>query len=154
MTDEIPYDENKSDYRTELIRATKGNPKAIVNLTYLREGAAPKGPLGEGELRLLSIQVPDNGTLIVSMQYWVTIHSEADGTPEIKRACFTWSGDGPYCANVNVKSVTHTLSHANFQVPIKTPYGSNRLECYVEYIRDGKRVRTNSVDSFVTGVNK
>ena len=39
VTDEIPYDENKSDYRTELIRATRGNPKAIVNLTYIREGA-------------------------------------------------------------------------------------------------------------------
>ena len=39
VTDEIPYDENKTDYRTELIRATKGNPKAVVNLTYIREGA-------------------------------------------------------------------------------------------------------------------
>ena len=39
ITDEIPYDEKKSDYRTELIRATKGSPKAVVNLTYLNEGA-------------------------------------------------------------------------------------------------------------------
>ena len=39
VTDEIPYDENKSDYRAELIRATKGNPKATVNLTYIKEGA-------------------------------------------------------------------------------------------------------------------
>ena len=39
ITDEIPYDEKKTDYRTELIRATKGNPKAVVNLTYLNEGA-------------------------------------------------------------------------------------------------------------------
>jgi ABC-type branched-subunit amino acid transport system substrate-binding protein len=39
VTDEIPYDENKSDYRAELIRTTKGNPKAAVNLTYIKEGA-------------------------------------------------------------------------------------------------------------------
>lgn len=39
VTDEIPYDEKKTDYRTELIRATKGNPKAVVNLTYIVEGS-------------------------------------------------------------------------------------------------------------------
>jgi len=39
VTDEIPYDENKADYRAELIRATKGNPMAVVNLTYIKEGA-------------------------------------------------------------------------------------------------------------------
>jgi ABC-type branched-subunit amino acid transport system substrate-binding protein len=39
VTDEIPYDEGKTDYRTELIRATKGNPPATVNLTYINEGA-------------------------------------------------------------------------------------------------------------------
>jgi len=39
VTDEIPYDEGKTDYRTELIRATKGNPRATVNLTYIKEGA-------------------------------------------------------------------------------------------------------------------
>jgi ABC-type branched-subunit amino acid transport system substrate-binding protein len=39
VTDEIPYDEGKTDYRTELIRATKGNPPATVNLTYIKEGA-------------------------------------------------------------------------------------------------------------------
>jgi len=39
VTDEIPYDEGKTDYRTELIRATKGNPLATVNLTYIKEGA-------------------------------------------------------------------------------------------------------------------
>jgi hypothetical protein len=114
----------------------------------------PKGPLGEGELRLLSMEVPENGNFRTGIQYWVTINFEADGIPEIKRVCFYWSGDGPYCANVNVKGVTHTLSHANFQVPLAAPLGSNRVECYVEYIRDGKRLRTNTVDSFITGISR
>ena len=39
VTDEIPYDEGKSDYRAELIRAAKDHPRAVVNLTYIREGA-------------------------------------------------------------------------------------------------------------------
>jgi ABC-type branched-subunit amino acid transport system substrate-binding protein len=39
VMDEIPYTEGKTDYRTELIRATKGSPKAIVNLTYIKEGS-------------------------------------------------------------------------------------------------------------------
>ncbi len=39
VLDEIPYEEKKTDYRTELIRATKGNPKAVVNLTYIVEGS-------------------------------------------------------------------------------------------------------------------
>jgi len=112
----------------------------------------PKGPLGEGELRLLSMEVPEKGNLRVGTQYWVSIHFEADGNPEIKRACFYWSGDGPHCVNVNVKDVKYALSHANFQVPLVAPLGSNRLECYAEYIRDRKRERTNSVGSFVTGI--
>jgi branched-chain amino acid transport system substrate-binding protein len=39
VTDIIPFDEKKTDYRTELLRANKDNPKAIVNLTYINEGA-------------------------------------------------------------------------------------------------------------------
>ncbi len=39
VTDEIPYDEKKTDYRTELLRATKDKPPAVVNLTYINEGA-------------------------------------------------------------------------------------------------------------------
>jgi ABC-type branched-subunit amino acid transport system substrate-binding protein len=39
VMDEIPYEGNKTDYRTELIRATKANPKTTVNLTYIVEGS-------------------------------------------------------------------------------------------------------------------
>ena len=111
----------------------------------------PTGPLGEGELRLSSIQVPENGSLKVGLKYWVTVNFEAAGSPEIKRACFTWSNDGPYCVDVNARDVKHFLSHANFQVPVVAPLGHSRLECYAEYIRGGRRQRTNSVSSLVTG---
>lgn len=39
VTDVIACDEKKTDYRTELLRAGKGGPPAIVNLTYIGEGA-------------------------------------------------------------------------------------------------------------------
>ncbi|NPU85063.1 MAG: ABC transporter substrate-binding protein [Syntrophaceae bacterium] len=39
VTDIIPFDEKKTDYRTELLRVNRGNPAAIVNLTYINEGA-------------------------------------------------------------------------------------------------------------------
>jgi hypothetical protein len=125
----------------------------VVLLVNSSCATAPKGPLGEGELRLLSMEVPDNGNLKVGIQYWVTINFEADGNPEIKRACFYWSGDGPYCVNVNVKEVKYTLPHGYFQVPLLALPNSNRLECYAEYIREGKRQRTNMVGFFITGIS-
>jgi hypothetical protein len=105
--------------------------------------------VGKGELRLLSMEVPKSERLRTNVQFWVRINFEADGNPEIRRACFFWSGDGPYC--VNVKDVEYG-SIAYFQVPLYARFGSDSLQCYVEYIRDGKIQRSNAVASFVTGV--
>jgi len=105
--------------------------------------------VGKGELRLLSMEVPKSERLRTNVQFWVRINFEADGNPEIRRACFFWSGDGPYC--VNVKDVEYG-SIAYFQVPLYARFGSDSLQCYVEYVRDGKIQRSNAVASFVTGV--
>ena len=104
--------------------------------------------VGKGELRLLSMEVPKSERLRTNVQFWVRINFEADGNPEIRRACFFWSGDGPYC--VNVKDVEYG-SIAYFQVPLYARFGSDSLQCYVEYVRDGKIQRSNAVASFVTG---
>jgi hypothetical protein len=103
----------------------------------------------KGELRLLSIDVPEKENLKTNVQFWVRINFEADGNPEIRRACFFWSGNGPYC--VNVKDVKYG-SFAYFQVPLYARLGSDSLQCYVEYVRDGNIQRSNAVASFVTGV--
>jgi hypothetical protein len=103
----------------------------------------------KGELRLLNMEVPDNGRLKTNLQFWVRINFEADGNPEIRRACFYWSGDGPHC--VSVKKVTYG-SLAYFQVPLYARLGSDSLQCYVEYVRDGKIQRSNAVAFLVTGV--
>ncbi len=39
ILDEIAHDEGKTDYRSEILRIRKSNPKAVVNLTYIKEGA-------------------------------------------------------------------------------------------------------------------
>ncbi|MFH1293564.1 MAG: ABC transporter substrate-binding protein [Pseudomonadota bacterium] len=39
LLDEFAYDEGKTDYRSEILRIKKASPKAVVNLTYIKEGA-------------------------------------------------------------------------------------------------------------------
>jgi hypothetical protein len=104
----------------------------------------------KGELRLLDMEIPYRERLRSDVQFWVRVNFEADGSPEIRRACFYWSGDGPYC--VNVRDVVYG-SFAYFDVPLSARYGSSILQCYVEYIRDGEIQRSNAVASYVTGVN-
>jgi len=108
-----------------------------------------KEPLGPGELRLLSLDVPDNGNLKSGLAHWISINFEANDKLEIRRACFTYSGDGPSC--VAVKNVKYG-SDAYIEVPLYVRPNTNKLECYVEYVRDGKIRRTNTVLSYVTGV--
>ncbi len=38
ILDEIAHDEGKTDYRSEILRIRRHNPKAVVNLTYIKEG--------------------------------------------------------------------------------------------------------------------
>jgi hypothetical protein len=122
----------------------------VVLLTIFSCATVPKEPLGGGELRLLSIEVPQMGSLRAHVEYFISINFEANGNPEISRACFYFSGDGRNCVDVQGKYMTYG-PHANFRVPIHVPDGSYRLECYAEYIRNGETQRTNTVSSHVTG---
>ena len=121
---------------------------AAILLSISSCATVSKEPLEPGELRLLSMDVPENGNLKTNIEYRVSVKFKADGNPEIRRVCFSWSGDGPYC--VRVKDVKYG-SDAYVEVPINAPYGQNRLECYVEYVQEGKIQRTNTVISFVYG---
>jgi hypothetical protein len=107
-----------------------------------------KEPSSGGELRLLSVEVPQSGNLSASVEYWTTINFEADPKPEITRACFNFSGGGQFCVDVQGKNVTYG-SHTYFRVPIHVPVGSKRIDCYAEYVRDGKTRRTNTVTYYV-----
>ncbi len=103
-----------------------------------------KEPSSTHDLKLLSVDVPQSGNLSPDIAYWTTIHFEADLKPEIRRACFRFSGGGPSCVDVQAKDVTYG-SHPYFRVLIYVPAGSKRIDCYAEYIREGKTHRTNTV---------
>ena len=106
----------------------------------------PTEPLAPGELRLLSLQMGGNAGVNVSVR--VKVLFEADGKPEIRRACFTWSGDGLSCVKV---SQVEYGSPGSLTVWVTAPkHGSFVLEGYVDYIRNGRPWPSNKVSTQVT----
>ena len=115
----------------------------VVILSISSCATMPTEPLTSGELRLLSIHVPMKEDIKVNFQFPVNINFEADGKPEIRTACFSFSGDGPYCYKVT--DVSYGLPGTiKVQVRAKNS-GSYALESYVYYIKDGKSQPTNVV---------
>ena len=108
----------------------------------------PKQPLGEGELRLLSMDAPERGDVQAYVEHWFTINFVAAGNPKISRACFQFLGDSLECVDFGQRYVTYG-SRANFRVPLLIPKGQGLLACYAEYIRNGETQRTNTVGSFI-----
>jgi len=114
-------------------------PLAISSCTMVKKG----------ELRLLNnMEILDSGRLRTNVQFWVRVYFEAGGQPEIRRACFYWTGDGPHCVPVPVKNILYG-SVAYFEVPLSARFGTNTLQCYVEYLRDEKIERSNTVASSI-----
>ncbi len=123
---------------------------AAVLMSVAILSASSSCTLRKGELRLLYMEIPEPARLLTNTQFWVRVNFEADGHPEIRKACFYWFGDGPYC--VNVENVEYG-SFAYFDVPLNARYGSSVLQCYVEYLRDEKIERSNAVALPVNVVN-
>jgi hypothetical protein len=106
----------------------------------------PTKPLAPGELRLLTMHVPEKENIRVNVPFVANITFEADGRPEIRTACFDISGDGPYCFKV-VDVDYGSPGTIKVQIRTKNP-GSRLLEGYVLYIRDGKIQPTNVVNTY------
>jgi len=107
----------------------------------------PNKPLAPGELRLLSVLVPEKEKIKVNSPFVVKIRFEAEGTPEIRAACFTLSGDGPHCSKVTEVDYG-SPGTIEAQIRTKNP-GSRLLEGYVLYLRDGKIQPTNVVSTYL-----
>ena len=104
----------------------------------------PTEPLTSGELRLLNLQVAEKGEIRLNYQFVVNINFQADGKPEIRTACFSFSGDGPYCYKV---TDINYGSPGTIKVQIRAKNsGSHSLESYIYYIKDGKVQPTNIVN--------
>ena len=116
----------------------------IILLLVSSCATVPTAPLASGELRLLSVHVPQREDIRVNFPFVVNINFEADGKPEIRTACFYFSGDGPYC--IKVTDVNYgSPGTVKLQVRAKNS-GSHALESYAYYIKDGKTQPTNVVN--------
>ena len=116
----------------------------IVILLISSCATVSKEPIASGELRLLSIHVSMKEDIKVNFPFMVNINFEAYGKPEIRTACFSFSGDGPYCFKV---TDVNYGSPGTIKVQIRAKNsGSHSLESYVYYIKDGKIQPTNVVN--------
>ncbi len=129
----------------------------ISSWATITEGQVPyfnwtlgKESPSEGELKLLSLDIPQTGNPSADVEYWATIKFDAGFKPEIRRACFNFSGGRQSCVDVEAKDVTS----GHFRVPIHIPVGSKRIDCYAEYIQDKKTRRTNTVTYYVIILKK
>ena len=103
--------------------------------------------LAPGELRLLSVVIPEKESIKLNSPFLVNISFEADGKPEVRAACFTLSGDGPHCSKVTDVNYGPPGT-IRVQIRTKNP-GSRLLEGYALYIRDGKIQATNAVSTYL-----
>ncbi len=104
-------------------------------------------PLVPGELRLLSVLIPEKENIKVDLPFAVNISFEADGKPEVRAVCFTLSGDGPHCSKVTDVDYG-SPGTIRVQIRTKNP-GSRLLEGYVLYVRGGKIRPTNVVSTYI-----
>jgi hypothetical protein len=101
--------------------------------------------LSSGDLKLLKINVPEAKSIRVNSPYVVYITFESVGRPEIKDACFTWSGDGPHCFKV---TDLYYGSPSTMKIQLVNSYpGTFILEAFVLYHKHDGMGRTNVVST-------
>jgi len=122
-----------------------------VAVLLVISSCATTEPLREGELRLLKMEVPENGNLILGHDYKFNIIFESDGSAEVTRVVCVCADSGP--RSYKPEDVRYGSQRGSFSLYI-FPYdaGSQRLECYVDYVSDGKRHRSNSIFAIIYGV--
>lgn len=116
-----------------------------VSLFVSSCATTPTGSIAPGELRLLEMDIPHEVSIRRNLPFVVNISFEADGKPEIRSACFNWSGDGPYCYKVS--DVNYGPPGTIKVEPLARASGLYALETYVLYIRDGKTQRTKVIST-------
>ncbi len=121
-----------------------------VAVLFVISSCATTTPLREGELKLLRMDVPENGNLIVGHDYRFNIRFEADGNPDIVKAVCICGDSRPQSYQL---ADLRYGTKGNFSIWIyPCSDGSQRLECYAEYLKDGKKQRSNSVFAIINGL--
>lgn len=118
-----------------------------VLLGFSSCATVPTKPLAPGELRLLSMAIAGKERIKGNLPFVVNIRFEANGEPEIRSACFNFSGDGPHYFKVSDVSYG-SPGTIKVQIRVKNP-SVHLFEGYVLYIRDGKIQATNVVSAYL-----
>lgn len=109
-------------------------------------------PLAEGELRLLKMQVPENGNLRVNRDYRFIFNFESDGSAEITRAVCVYADTRARA--YQPENVRYGSRRGSFSLWLSSStLESQQLECYVDYVSGGKKRRSNSVYGLIYGMN-
>lgn len=115
----------------------------VILLMVSSCATVPTEPLGSGELRLLGVSFTEFGAIKRNLRYVVNIKFEADGSPEITRACVYWNVYGPSCVNVMDVSYGDGIIRADVPTPMDGLY---TFKIFVYYIRGGRTQRSNAVE--------
>ena len=121
-------------------------------LLVISSCATTPKPLAPGELRLLDMNISEPDKIKPNIPFAVNINFKADGQPEIRAACFYFSGDGPHCSKVT-DVIYRSPGTGTINVETKTNNdGLIYLECYDTYLRDGKIEATNVMNTHFTSL--
>ena len=124
-----------------------------VAVLFVVSSCATTEPLREGELRLLRMQVPENGNLRMGHSYKFNFTFESDGSAEIFRAVCSCADTGVRA--YNAEDVRYGEKRGSFSIYLfACTYDVQRWECYVDYVSEGKRRRSNSVYGLVYGISR
>ena len=122
-----------------------------VAVLLVISSCATTEPLRQGELRLLKMEVPEYGNLRIGSAYKFKISFESDGSAEITRAVCLCADEGPRA--YSAEDVRYGAQRGSFSLWLTAcDSGSQRLGCYVDYVSDGKKQRSNSVFSIIHGL--
>ena len=117
--------------------------------------AVPAKAPSAGEVKLLGIAVEDQDYIKANAPITVDTKFEAYGKPEIRRICFSFSGEGPYCTDVKDRMyVSPGIIQVHTFAIVKKNISEFNLhtliiEGYILYEREGKRVPSNAVSTSV-----
>jgi len=106
----------------------------------------PTEPPAPGEVRLLRVKFTEVMAIRQALRYVVEITFESDGQVDVSRACFFWDDHGPYCYNI----MDISYGKGTIRAEVGTPaFGHYVLKSYVHYIKDGRPLRSNVVQTSV-----
>ncbi len=122
----------------------------IILLMVCSCASVSKEPLAPGGIRLLSMDVVGAG-VEADVPFAINVLFEASDHPKIKRACFYEQGEEPLYFDALEISYATLGTKRTFQVRFPgLRAGFHRVECYVEYIRDGRTVKSNVIFTGIT----